>query len=94
MHIDRRSNVPSFSQKPSNLRVFTFPELKSATNGFSRSAKIGEGGCGCVYIGVIKSDQDPTKKLRVAVKESYTKGDPESVYSTLKWISVIDLERP
>ncbi|KAL7592813.1 hypothetical protein Lser_V15G31935 [Lactuca serriola] len=24
--------------RPSNLRVFTFPELKLATNGFSRSA--------------------------------------------------------
>ncbi|KAL7594722.1 serine/threonine-protein kinase PCRK1 [Lactuca sativa] len=72
--IGRRSNVPSFSQRPSNLRVFTFPELKSATNGFSRSAKIGEGGFGCVYIGAIKSDQDPTKKLRVAVKQLSRRG--------------------
>ncbi|KAI3716657.1 hypothetical protein L1987_67678 [Smallanthus sonchifolius] len=36
----RTANVPSFSQSSSNLKVFTFAELKSATNGFSRSSKI------------------------------------------------------
>ncbi|KAJ9554915.1 hypothetical protein OSB04_009529 [Centaurea solstitialis] len=59
-----RSNVPSFSQRPTNLRVFTFSELKSATNGFSRSAKIGEGGFGSVFMGSIKSTQDPPQKIR------------------------------
>ncbi|KAI3791808.1 hypothetical protein L2E82_05671 [Cichorium intybus] len=73
--IGRRANIPpSFSQRPSNLRVFTFSELKSATNGFSRSAKIGEGGFGCVYIGSIKSAQDPSKKLHVAVKQLSRRG--------------------
>ncbi|KAI3743436.1 hypothetical protein L1987_61145 [Smallanthus sonchifolius] len=64
-----RTNFPSFSQKPSNLRVFTFSELKAATKNFSRSAKIGEGGFGCVYTGVIKDPKDPTKGLEVAVKQ-------------------------
>lgn len=62
-------NFPSFSQKSSNLRVFTFSELKAATKNFSRSAKIGEGGFGCVYTGIIKNPRDPTKGLEVAVKQ-------------------------
>ncbi|XP_076950096.1 serine/threonine-protein kinase PCRK1-like [Bidens hawaiensis] len=62
-------NFPSFSQKPSNLTVFTFSELKTATKNFSRAAKIGEGGFGCVYIGVVKNPKDPTKGLEVAVKQ-------------------------
>lgn len=70
----RRSNVPTFSQRPSNLRVFTFAELKSATNGFSRSTKIGEGGFGCVYSGAIKSVQDPSTKVHVAVKQLGRRG--------------------
>ncbi|KAI7751353.1 hypothetical protein M8C21_023450 [Ambrosia artemisiifolia] len=57
-----RTKAPSFSQRQSNLKAFSFAELKTATNGFSRSAKLGEGGFGCVYFGSIKSPQDPTTK--------------------------------
>ncbi|KAI3826183.1 hypothetical protein L1987_00228 [Smallanthus sonchifolius] len=63
------TNFPSFSQKPSNLRDFTFSELKAATKNFSVSAKIGEGGFGCVYTGFIKNPRDPSKRLEVAVKQ-------------------------
>lgn len=63
------SNFPSFSQKSNNLRVFTFSELKAATKNFSRSTKIGEGGFGCVYMGIIKNPRDSTKRLDVAVKQ-------------------------
>ncbi|KAI3687886.1 hypothetical protein L1987_81589 [Smallanthus sonchifolius] len=70
----RRANVPSFSRRPSNLKDFTFAELRSATNGFSRSAKIGEGGFGCVYFGSVKSPQDPTSKVHVAVKQLGRRG--------------------
>ncbi|XP_071720837.1 serine/threonine-protein kinase PCRK1-like [Rutidosis leptorrhynchoides] len=63
------TNFPSLSHKSSNLRVFTFSELKTATKNFSRSAKIGEGGFGCVYTGVIKNPRDPTNRLEVAVKQ-------------------------
>ncbi|KAL8216978.1 hypothetical protein R6Q57_023815 [Mikania cordata] len=69
-----RANVPNFSQSQSNLKVFTFAELRSATNGFSRSAKIGEGGFGCVFFGSIKSPQDPSTKVRVAVKQLGRRG--------------------
>lgn len=70
----RRASFPSFSQRPSNLKVFTFAELKAATKNFSRSAKLGEGGFGCVYTGVIKNPEDPLKKMNVAVKQLGRRG--------------------
>ncbi|KAK4583279.1 hypothetical protein RGQ29_026175 [Quercus rubra] len=41
-------------QNPENFRVFSYNELRSATNGFHSSAKIGEGGFGSVYKGRIR----------------------------------------
>ncbi|RRT67265.1 hypothetical protein B296_00021667 [Ensete ventricosum] len=38
-----RPLYPSFSQITSNLRVFTFSELRNATRNFSRSLMVGEG---------------------------------------------------
>ncbi|KAM0024587.1 putative protein kinase RLK-Pelle-RLCK-VIIa-2 family [Helianthus debilis subsp. tardiflorus] len=70
----RRDIVPSSLQRPSNLKEFTFSELKLATNGFSRSSIIGEGGFGCVYLGSIKSPQDQTKRVHVAVKQLGRRG--------------------
>ncbi|KAK2974738.1 hypothetical protein RJ640_007165 [Escallonia rubra] len=69
-----RTAYPSFSQRPSNLREFTFSELKAATKNFSRSAKIGEGGFGSVFKGVIRNSEDPPKKIDVAVKQLSRKG--------------------
>lgn len=68
-----RASFPNLSQKSSNLRVFTFSDLKVVTRNFSRSTKIGEGGFGCVYKGVIKISEDP-KKLDVAVKQLGKRG--------------------
>ncbi|XP_043700721.1 serine/threonine-protein kinase PCRK1-like isoform X2 [Telopea speciosissima] len=65
---------PSFSQRPNNLRVFTYSELKTATRNFNRSLMIGEGGFGCVYRGMIKSSEDPQNKLDVAVKQLSKRG--------------------
>lgn len=70
----RRMSFPNFSQRPSNLRVFTVSELKSATKNFSRSVMVGEGGFGCVYKGLIKSTEDPSTKLEVAVKQLSKRG--------------------
>ncbi|XVE96637.1 hypothetical protein REPUB_Repub02eG0239800 [Reevesia pubescens] len=68
-----RSSFPSMSQRPSNLRVFTVSELKSATKNFSRSVMLGEGGFGCVYKGFIKSPDD-SQKIEVAVKQLGKRG--------------------
>lgn len=69
-----RPTFPSLSQRASNLRVFTFSELKSITRNFSRSTMIGEGGFGCVYKGIIKNSDDPPRKLDVAVKQLGKRG--------------------
>ncbi|XP_058207983.1 serine/threonine-protein kinase PCRK1-like [Rhododendron vialii] len=69
-----RSTFPSLSQRPSNLRVFTYAEMKTATRNFNRTTKIGEGGFGCVYKGAIKSSDDPQGKLDVAVKQLGKRG--------------------
>jgi hypothetical protein len=70
----RRNAFPNLSQRPSNLRVFTVSELKSATKNFGRSVMLGEGGFGCVYKGLIKSSDDPPSKIEVAVKQLGKRG--------------------
>lgn len=70
----RRNAFPNLSQRPSSLRVFTVSELKSATKNFGRSVMLGEGGFGCVYKGLIKSVDDPPRKIEVAVKQLGKRG--------------------
>lgn len=70
----RRTTFPSLSQRSSNLKAFTFSELKTATKNFSRSFIVGEGGFGCVYKGVIRTSEDPPKKVEVAVKQLGKRG--------------------
>lgn len=69
-----RGQFPSLSERPSNLKVFTFSDLKQVTKNFGRTAKLGEGGFGCVYKGIIKSSEDPSKKIDVAVKQLGRRG--------------------
>lgn len=64
-----KSPLPGFSKSPKNLRIFTYPELKSAMKNFSRSTMIGEGGFGGVYRGTIQSSDDPETKIEIAVKQ-------------------------
>lgn len=67
-----RPTIPSLSQKSNNLREFTLSDLKLVTKNFSHSTKIGEGGFGCVYKGVIKTPD--FKRLEVAVKQLGKRG--------------------
>ncbi|KAJ6826843.1 putative serine/threonine-protein kinase PBL19 [Iris pallida] len=69
-----RSQYPSFSQSASNLKAFTFSELRTATKNFSRTLIVGEGGFGCVYRGSIKNPDYPSKKLEIAVKQLSRRG--------------------
>ena len=78
---DLNRSVPSFhakvsdfsnlAEKPSNLRVFTISELKAATKSFCKASKIGKGGFGSVYRGVIKSLEPPFEDIQVAVKYAH-----------------------
>ncbi|NP_001145785.1 Serine/threonine-protein kinase PCRK1 isoform 2 [Zea mays] len=70
----RRTQYPSFTDCPSNLRVFSFAELKSATRNFSRSLMLGEGGFGCVFSGIIKTSDKPNERIEIAVKQLNRKG--------------------
>jgi hypothetical protein len=70
----RRTQYPSFTDRPSNLRVFSFAELKSATRNFSRSLMLGEGGFGCVFSGIIKTSDKPNERIEIAVKQLNRKG--------------------
>ncbi|XP_027365591.1 serine/threonine-protein kinase PCRK1 [Abrus precatorius] len=83
----RRNAFPSLSQRPSNLRVFTVPELKSATKNFSRSVMLGEGGFGCVYKGLIKSVDDPSTKIEVAVKQLGKRG----IQGHKEWVTEVNV---
>ncbi|GFP91031.1 probable receptor-like protein kinase at5g47070 [Phtheirospermum japonicum] len=64
-----RSIPELYEEKAQNLRVFTFSELRHATNNFSRLLKIGEGGFGCVYKGTIKPVGEKGDPFLVAVKK-------------------------
>ncbi|XP_051119818.1 serine/threonine-protein kinase PCRK1-like [Andrographis paniculata] len=64
----------SLSQKHSNLRVFTFAELKTATKNFNRSLMLGEGGFGPVYRGVLWETEGSCKRIDIAVKQLSTRG--------------------
>ncbi|KAI3512123.1 hypothetical protein L1887_19328 [Cichorium endivia] len=68
----KTSGFSNLAKEANNLRVFTVAELKEATNNFDSDRKIGEGGFGSVYRGVIKSLEHPFDEIQVAVK--YAKG--------------------
>ncbi|KAJ8899685.1 hypothetical protein K2173_019383 [Erythroxylum novogranatense] len=83
----RRPLFPVRSSSQSNLRVFTIAELKLATKNFSRSFMVGEGGFGCVYKGSIKSRDDPSRKIDVAVKQLGKRG----MQGHKEWITEVNL---
>ncbi|XP_076895253.1 serine/threonine-protein kinase PCRK2-like [Bidens hawaiensis] len=61
-------HASSLAEKPSSLRFFTYAELKAGTDNFCMASKIGEGGFGYVYKGVIMSLEHPFHEIHVAVK--------------------------
>lgn len=65
----RRSIPELYKEKQHTMRVFTFEELREATNGFSRMLKIGEGGFGSVYKGTVRPPNGKGRPLVVAIKK-------------------------
>ncbi|PSS09673.1 Receptor-like protein kinase, partial [Actinidia chinensis var. chinensis] len=64
-----RSIPEMYKEKQHNLRVFSFSELRSATNDFNRLLKIGEGGFGRVYKGTIRAPDGLGDPIVVAIKK-------------------------
>ncbi|GFZ02043.1 protein kinase superfamily protein [Actinidia rufa] len=64
-----RSIPEMYKEKQHNLRVFSFSELRSATNDFNRLLKIGEGGFGRVYKGTIRAPNGLGDPIVVAIKK-------------------------
>lgn len=79
-----KNSFAVMSQRRSNLREFTFLELKTATKNFSRALMIGEGGFGAVYRGLIRSSEDSHKKIDIAVKQLSRSGFQVSFLHFLK----------
>ncbi|KAK4761754.1 hypothetical protein SAY87_029638 [Trapa incisa] len=75
------------AQHQSNLREFSLLELKSATKNFSRSLMVGEGGFGGVYRGVIRSLEDPHRKIDIAVKQLSRRGHQ----GPKEWVTEVNL---
>lgn len=83
-----RSISELYGEKAHNLRVFTFSELKLATNDFSRLLKIGEGGFGSVYRGMIKPVDGKGQHITVAIKKLNQDGMQVYNYQLFGLISV------
>lgn len=64
-----RSIPEIYKEKEHNLRVFSFSELRNATNNFNRLLKIGEGGFGSVYKGTIRPADGQVEPFVVAIKK-------------------------
>lgn len=64
-----RSIPELYKEKEHNLRVFSYEELREATNGFNRLLKIGEGGFGSVYKGTILPSNGQGDRFAVAIKK-------------------------
>ncbi|RWR89725.1 putative receptor-like protein kinase isoform X1 [Cinnamomum micranthum f. kanehirae] len=64
-----RSLPELFEEKAHNLRVFSLAELRNATNDFSRLLKIGEGGFGSVYKGIVRPADGKGDRIVVAIKK-------------------------
>ncbi|KAM7253907.1 hypothetical protein ACFE04_031589 [Oxalis oulophora] len=73
-----RSISELYKENEHNLRVFTYKELREATDGFNRMLKIGEGGFGSVYKATIfipsNNNNAHTHPLVVAIKRLNQQG--------------------
>ncbi|CAI9783404.1 unnamed protein product [Fraxinus pennsylvanica] len=82
-------NVKDLRQNPgnSNLDIFTYEEMKLATNHFRPNQVLGEGGFGIVYKGVIDENVRPGyETTQVAIKEL----DPEGLQGDREWLAEVN----
>ncbi|PNY01744.1 LRR receptor-like kinase resistance protein [Trifolium pratense] len=72
--VSKRRRVSKTSIKMDGVRSFTYEELSSATNNFSSSAQVGQGGYGKVYKGIIS---DGTAVAIKRAQEGSLQGEKE-----------------
>ncbi|XP_074264726.1 putative serine/threonine-protein kinase PBL19 [Silene latifolia] len=84
-----------FREKKHNLRVFTYSELREATNDFNRLLKIGEGGFGSVYKGTIKPANGKGNPIVVAIKKlnKYGMQGHKEFLAEVQFLGVVDNPR-
>ncbi|KVI01466.1 probable serine/threonine-protein kinase PBL17 [Cynara cardunculus var. scolymus] len=71
----------------SNLDIFTYEEMRIATNLFRPYQVLGQGGFGIVYKGVIDENVRPGySKIQVAIKEL----DPEGIQGDGEWLAEVN----
>ncbi|KAF9617415.1 hypothetical protein IFM89_036336 [Coptis chinensis] len=69
-----RSIRELYEEKAQHLRVFSFAELRNATNCFNKLLKIGEGGFGSVYKGSVMTLGGQGDRIVIAVKKLNNNG--------------------
>ncbi|KAJ8480601.1 hypothetical protein OPV22_024328 [Ensete ventricosum] len=82
-------DVEDFRQMPGygNVQIFTYDELRLATNNFCPDLILGEGGFGLVYKGAIDANIRPGfKYTQVAVK----KLNPEGLQGDKEWLAEVN----
>ncbi|KAF8660072.1 hypothetical protein HU200_058035 [Digitaria exilis] len=80
-----------YSEK--NIRLFSYAELRSATDNFNRTKKVGRGGFGTVYKGTIRNGREVAVKVlsaesRQGIREFLTEID---VISNVKHPNLVEL---
>lgn len=81
-----------YREKQHNLRVFSFSELREATDGFNKLLKIGEGGFGSVYKGAIKPLNGKGNPTVVAIKKlnNYGMQGHKEWLAEVQFLGVVD----
>ncbi|KAG2672053.1 hypothetical protein I3760_13G021100 [Carya illinoinensis] len=74
-----------YEEKAHGLRVFSYSELRQATNDFNRLLKIGEGGFGNVYKGSIKPAEGKGDPIVVAIK----KRNEDGLQGHKQWVAEV-----
>ncbi|ONK65239.1 uncharacterized protein A4U43_C07F35100 [Asparagus officinalis] len=74
----------------SNLKAFTFSELKSATRNFRPDSLLGEGGFGCVYKGWIDEQSFAPSKPGYGMVVAIKKLKPEGFQGHKEWLTEVE----